>query len=44
MHAENLLINDGSDWEAVEAVSESFPKFDIVASLAFIVKTVNSVN
>jgi hypothetical protein len=44
MHAENLLINNGSDRETVEAVSESFPKFDIIASLAFIVKTVNSVN
>ena len=44
MHAEDLLINDGSDRETVETVSESFPQLDVVSSLALIVEPVNSVD
>ncbi len=44
MHAENFLINNGSDGQAVEAICECLPQFDIVASFALIVETVYSVN
>lgn len=33
MAAEDLLINYGSDRQAVEAVSKGFPQFDVVAPL-----------
>ena len=44
MHGEDLLINDGGDGQAVEAVSESLPKLDVVASLALVVETVDAVD
>lgn len=44
MHAENLLVNNGSYWEAVKAVSKRLPQLDVVSSLAFVVESVNSVN
>ena len=44
MHGEDLLINDGGDGQAVEAVGESLPKLDVVASLALVVETVDAVD
>ena len=44
MHCEDLLVYDCSDWQAIEAVGESFPQLDIVSSLAFVVKAVDAVN
>ena len=44
MHAENFLINNGSNGEAIKAVSESLPEFDIIATLALIVETIDSVD
>jgi len=44
MHAEDLLVNDGSNWQAVEAVGESLPQLDVVSSLALVVEPINSVN
>jgi hypothetical protein len=38
VHAENLLIDDSGDGQAVEAVRECFPQLDVVASLALVVK------
>ena len=35
MATEDFLINYRGHWEAVEAVGEGFPQFDVVASLAF---------
>ena len=32
--AEDLLINDCSDWEAVEAVCKGLPELDVEAALA----------
>ena len=32
--AENLLIHDGGDGQAVEAVGESLPQLDVVTPLA----------
>jgi hypothetical protein len=44
MHGENLLVNDGGDWQAIEAVCEGLPQLDIIPSLALIVETINAVN
>lgn len=34
MAAKDLLVHNGSDGQAVEAVGEGFPEFNVVASLA----------
>lgn len=39
MATENLLVNDCSYGQAVEAVREGLPQLDIVATLALIVKS-----
>jgi len=44
VHSEDLLINDGGNGQAVEAVGKSLPKLDVVASLALVVETVNTVD
>ena len=44
MHGENLLVNDGGNGQAVEAVGKCLPQLDVVASLALIVETVNAVD
>jgi len=44
MAAEDLLVDYGRDGEAVEAVGERLPQLDVVATLALVVETVNSVD
>jgi hypothetical protein len=44
VHGENLLINDGGNRKAVEAVGESLPQLDVVSALALIVETVDTVD
>lgn len=44
MHGENLLIDDSSNGKAVEAVGERLPQLDIVAALALVVETVDTVD
>lgn len=44
VHGENLLINDGSNGQAVEAVRESLPELDVVATLALVVEAVDAVD
>jgi len=44
VHGEDLLVNDGSNGQAVEAVGESLPQLDVVSSLALIVETVDAVD
>ena len=34
MHAENLLVDNGSDGKAVEAISERLPELNVVPPLA----------
>lgn len=34
MNAKDLLVDDGGDWETVEAVGESLPQLDVVTTLA----------
>ena len=44
VHGEDLLVDDGSDGQAVEAVGEGLPKLDVVSPLALIVETVDAVD
>jgi hypothetical protein len=44
VHGEDLLINDSGDRKAVEAVGEGLPQLDVVASLALVVETVDTVD
>jgi hypothetical protein len=44
VHGEDLLVNDGCDGEAVEAVSEGLPELDVVASLALVVEAIDAVD
>ena len=44
VHGEDLLVDDGRDREAVEAVGEGFPELDVVPALALVVEAVNSVD
>ncbi len=44
MHGEDLLVNDGGNRQAIEAVCECFPQLDIVSPLALVVEAVNAVD
>ena len=35
VHGEDLLIDDSSDWQAVEAVGESLPQLDVITTFAY---------
>ena len=39
MHAENLLVDDGCDGEAVETVDEGLPELDVVSPFALVVES-----
>ena len=42
MAAEDLLVDDSSDGEAVEAVGEDLPELDVEAPLALVVEAIYS--
>ena len=44
VHGEDLLVNDGSNGQAVETIGKSLPQLDVVSSLALIVETVDAVD
>lgn len=44
MHGEDLLVDDGRDGQAVEAVGEGLPQLDVVPPLALVVEAVNAVD
>jgi len=44
VHGEDLLINDGSNREAVKAVRECLPQLDVVPTLALVVEPVDAVD
>ena len=44
MATEDFLVDDGRDWKTVETIGECFPKFDVVASFAFVIETVDTVD
>ena len=43
MHGEDLLVDDGGNWQAIEAIRESLPELDVVPPLAFVVEAINTV-
>jgi hypothetical protein len=44
VHCEDLLVNDGRNGQAVEAVSERLPQLDVVSALALVVEAVDAVD
>lgn len=44
MHREDLLVDDGSNRQAVEAVGKRLPQLDVVATLALVVEAVDAVD
>lgn len=44
MHGEDLLVDDGGNGQAVEAVGESLPQLDVVSSFALVVEAVDTVD
>ena len=44
MHAQNLVVDQCRNGQAVEAVSENFPQFDSVSALALVVKAVDTID
>ena len=44
MHAKDLLVDDGRDWQTVETVGKRLPQFDVVSSLALVIEAVDSVD
>ena len=43
VHAEDLFVDDGHNWQAVEAIGERLPEFDVIPSLTLVVKSVDTV-
>ncbi len=44
MHAQNLVVDQSSDWHAVEDILELFPDADGVPTLALVVEAVDSID
>lgn len=44
VHREDLLIDDCSNWQTIEAVSKGLPQLDVVPPFALIVETVDPVD
>ena len=44
MHADNLIINHSTTWQAVESIAKLLPHLDREAATTLIVKAVNSVD
>jgi hypothetical protein len=44
VHGEDLLVNDSGDRKAVEAVGESLPQLDVIATLALVVESIDAVD
>lgn len=44
MHCEDLLVDDGGNRQAVEAIGKCLPQLDVVPSLALIVESVDAVD
>lgn len=42
MHAEDPVVDEGGHGQAVKAVNEQFPEFDVVASFAWVREGVHS--
>ena len=44
MHTEDFVINQGSNWHAVEHILEFLPNPNAIASLTFVIESIHSVD
>lgn len=44
MHSEDLLVDNGCNWQAIEAIGKCLPEFDVVSSFALVVKPIDTVD
>lgn len=44
MHSEDLLVDNGGNRQAVEAIGKGLPELDVVSALALIVESVDTVD
>tara|TARA_B110000305_G_C19339380_1_gene588281 strand:- start:610 stop:744 length:135 start_codon:yes stop_codon:yes gene_type:complete len=44
MDAEDLVIYNGGNWEAIKALNKLFPKLKRISPLAFIIESVYTIN
>jgi hypothetical protein len=44
VHGEDLLVDDGGNRQAVEAVGEGLPKLDVISPFALVVEAVDAVD
>ena len=44
MHGEDLLVDNGGNGQAVEAIGKSLPELDVVAAFALIVESVDTID
>jgi hypothetical protein len=44
VHAQNLIVYQSSDRQAIKAVCENFPKLDCVPTFALVVEAINAID
>jgi len=44
MHCEDLLVDNSSDRETIEAICEGFPQFNVISAFAFVIKSINPID
>lgn len=44
MHGKDLLVDDGCDGQAVEAIGEGLPQLDVVSPFALVVEAIDAVD
>lgn len=44
VHGEDLFVNNGGNWQAVEAIGKGLPQLDVVPAFAFVVKAVDTID
>jgi hypothetical protein len=44
VHGENLLVDDCSNGQAVEAIGKCLPELDVVSPLAFVVESIDAID
>ena len=44
VHGEDLLVNDSSDWQTIEAIGKGLPQLDVIPSLTLIVEPIDTIN
>jgi len=44
MHSKYFVINNRCNWEAIEAVSEGLPQFNVIPPLTLIIESINPID